>query len=598
MKHKRIFQTIIEYSRPQIPRIFGSAVITAIVILVGDFIGPLSMARILELLQAGNSSMSDYWPHIIFFAITQIVSLIGWRLVNVLIWRGESIIKRDAYVHVFDKLIAHSVKFHADHFGGSLVSQANKFTSAIESFWDTIVFSVVQLLVSFASAIIILGFKFWPYAVVLAFTIILFIVATIIFSRKMPENNINETKATNKISGHLSDVVTNILTLKAYSGEAREKEVARDRAENWYQASMKVMTDVNRMMLVSSVITNAIRIASIVIAVIAQQRGLISLGTILLMVTYTGTITARLHEVRQIIRNYNHIIGDATEMVKILDEPIEVQDRSKESLEVTKGEIEFKDVVFSHNKKLKLFENFNLKIEPGQKVGLVGQSGSGKSSLASLMMRFYDIDSGEILIDGTNIANVTQASLRQSMAYVPQEPMMFHRSVSDNIAFGKTSASLAEIKTAAKQACADDFINKLPDKYNTMVGERGTKLSGGQRQRIAIARAIIKDAPILVLDEATSALDSESEKLIQDAMDELMIGRTSLVVAHRLSTIAKLDRIIVLDNGKIVEDGSHEELLKQNGEYTKLWARQSGGFLTTDANEHDEHISETAPDTV
>ena len=201
-------------------------------------------------------------------------------------------------------------------------------------------------------------------------------------------------------------------------------------------------------------------------------------------------------------------------------------------------------------------------------------------------MRFYDVNSGAILIDGTDISKVSQSSLRQTIAYVPQEPMMFHRTIADNIAFGDPNSSLAEIKNAAKQACADEFIEKLPKQYATLVGERGTKLSGGQRQRVAIARAIIKDAPILVLDEATSALDSESERLIQDAMDELMIGRTSVVVAHRLSTIAKLDRIIVLEDGAIVEDGTHQELVKLKGKYAKLWQQQSGGFLReTEAEE-------------
>jgi ATP-binding cassette subfamily B protein len=226
-----------------------------------------------------------------------------------------------------------------------------------------------------------------------------------------------------------------------------------------------------------------------------------------------------------------------------------------------------------------LFSDFNLLVPQGQRLGLVGQSGSGKTTLTKLILRFADITNGSITIDGTDINDVTQESLRKNIAYVPQEPMLFHRSLRDNIAYGKINATDAEIREAATQANALKFIEKQARGFDTLVGERGVKLSGGQRQRIAIARAILKDAPILILDEATSALDSESEKLIQDALQKLMKGRTSIVIAHRLSTIAKLDRIVVLDDGKIVEDGSHSQLLKQNGIYANLWSHQSGGFI-------------------
>ena len=240
-----------------------------------------------------------------------------------------------------------------------------------------------------------------------------------------------------------------------------------------------------------------------------------------------------------------------------------------------------KDVSFAHDNGNgeHVFDNFNLTIASGQRVGLVGHSGSGKTTLTRLLLRFSDIYEGMITIDGQDIAMVTQRSLRDSIAYVPQEPLLFHRSLRENIAYGKPDASEEEIRRAARQANALQFIESLPDGFDTMVGERGIKLSGGQRQRIAIARAILKDAPILVLDEATSALDSESEKLIQESLTELMKGRTSIVIAHRLSTIAKLDRIVVLDKGRVIEDGTHSELTKKGGVYSMLWSHQSGGFI-------------------
>jgi ATP-binding cassette, subfamily B, bacterial len=251
-------------------------------------------------------------------------------------------------------------------------------------------------------------------------------------------------------------------------------------------------------------------------------------------------------------------------------------------LRVVRGDIALQNVSFAYHDASnndKIFNNLELFIPAGQKVGLVGPSGGGKSTLTRLLLRFDDIDNGSVAIDGQDIRQVTQASLRRSISYVPQEPLLFHRSILDNIAYGKPNATLEEVRRAASLAYADDFISSLPQGYDTIVGERGVKLSGGQRQRVAIARAILKDAPILVLDEATSALDSESEVYIQKALEELMKGRTTIVIAHRLSTIQKMDRILVLENGRIAEDGKHDKLLTQKGLYAKLWTHQSGGFI-------------------
>jgi ATP-binding cassette, subfamily B, bacterial len=268
-------------------------------------------------------------------------------------------------------------------------------------------------------------------------------------------------------------------------------------------------------------------------------------------------------------------------MIRVLQLTPEIKDPAEpEVAHMDRGAIMFNKVAFSHDgDNDPLFEDFSLTIKPGEKVGLVGHSGSGKTTFTRLLLRFSDIQGGEILIDGQNIAHVTQDDLRRAIAYVPQEPLLFHRSIKENIAYGQPEATIASIKAVAKLAHAGEFIDKLPDGYNTLVGERGVKLSGGQRQRVAIARAMLKNAPILLLDEATSALDSESEVLIQDALWKLMEGRTAIVIAHRLSTIQKMDRIVVLDDGKIVEQGSHKELLQAKGSYAKLWAHQSGGFI-------------------
>jgi ATP-binding cassette subfamily B protein len=282
-------------------------------------------------------------------------------------------------------------------------------------------------------------------------------------------------------------------------------------------------------------------------------------------------------------RTLEQSLSDAEELTEILDTPIDVTDPpNPERVRISKGEIHFDDVSFTHADSKEedvLFHGFTLRIRPGEKIGLVGQSGSGKTTLTKLLLRFSDIDGGAISIDGQDITHIKQEDLRAHIAYVPQEPALFHRSLAENIAYGKPGADKDEILEAARKAHADEFIQKLPNGYDTTVGERGVKLSGGQRQRIAIARAILKDAPILVLDEATSALDSESEKLIQDALKRFMKGRTTLVIAHRLSTIQNMDRIVVLHDGRIMEQGSHEELLARNGAYAELWRHQTGGFL-------------------
>ena len=391
-----------------------------------------------------------------------------------------------------------------------------------------------------------------------------------------------EAKASNKLNGQLADVISNILAVKSSGAETTEQKFFAKTVSSWRNSSLDVMRGFLKVSTVYSSINMVIKIGAIAFAVYAAQNNLVSVASVYLIITYTGSVAHELWNMNGIMRNYNRIIGNANDMVEILQTPTTLIDKSDSKLKVTSGEISMDKITFTHDEGQgdTLFHDFSLAIKPGEKIGLVGASGSGKTTLTKLLLRFADIDSGKITIDGQDISEVTQASLRAKIAYVPQEPLLFHRSVRENIAYGRPDATDAEIEEAAKKAGAYDFIIGLKDGFDTMVGERGIKLSGGQRQRVAIARAILKDAPILVLDEATSALDSESEALIQKSLETLMENRTSIVIAHRLSTIAKLDRIIVLKNGKIVEDGSHDELInKKRGVYAKLWARQSGGFI-------------------
>lgn len=318
-----------------------------------------------------------------------------------------------------------------------------------------------------------------------------------------------------------------------------------------------------------------------------------TIGDFVLIQSYLMTVFDRLVMINHQLRRVYDAFADAGAMAYILELPHQIADKKKaKALQVTEGAIAFSDVEFHFHADRPILQHFNLAIRAGERVALVGPSGAGKSTITKLLLRFHDVNSGEVLIDGQNIAHVKQDSLREAVSYVPQEPVLFHRTLMENIRYGRRDATDEEVIAAAKQAHCHEFISKLPLGYDTYVGERGVKLSGGERQRVAIARALLKGAPILLLDEATSSLDSESEALIQDALSVLMKGKTVIVIAHRLSTILSMDRIIVIEGGQVVAEGTHQELLSQGGLYQKLWNIQAGGFLVDEDEQEDEEPSE------
>ena len=581
---KEIFRLFWKTSVPYKHRRNLAIFFAMLTLVVTIFVGPLIIAQLLSIIQHNQLHDSkNLWTLIALYGASELwSSVIGWRLVLYLAWTFETAMQRDLYAQCFSKLTNQTLFFHSNKFGGSLVSQTNKLVGAVESFWDTIIWSVLPLIVSLVGSIIVLSTLLWQYALFLLILSIVFSIVVYYGSKPMAKLTKKEAKASNKLNGQLADVISNVLAVKSSGAEATEQKFFAKTVSSWRNSSLDVMHGFLKVSTIYSSINMVIKIGAIAFAVYAAQNDLVSVASVYLIITYTGSVAHELWNMNGIMRNYNRIIGNANDMVEILQTPTTLIDKSSSKLEVTSGEISMDKIAFTHDEGQgdTLFHDFSLDIKPGEKIGLVGASGSGKTTLTKLLLRFADIDSGKITIDGQDISEVTQASLRAKIAYVPQEPLLFHRSVRENIAYGRPDATDAEIEEAAKKAGAYDFIVGLKDGFDTMVGERGIKLSGGQRQRVAIARAILKDAPILVLDEATSALDSESEALIQKSLETLMENRTSIVIAHRLSTIAKLDRIIVLKDGKIVEDGSHDELInKKRGVYAKLWARQSGGFI-------------------
>ena len=563
-------------------RLAVALVMPVLTVLSAAFLGPLLIAELLDRIQSGAVTLENTTGLILAYAATQVFGhVIGWRITLYAMWTGVLRGMRQLYQRVFDHLTEQSMSFHADRFSGALVSQTNKLTSAYELAGDTLVWQVIPVVTTVVAAVVILSFVLWPYAVFLALMCLLFAAAVLASRPKLERLNVAEAQASTRMTGYLSDVMTNISAVKAHGAEAAERSGARGISDRWVDADLQVMRAFLGYSTVFSSVMALTNIGAVVAAVLAAQESVIDIPGIYLAVTYTVVVTQNLWQINQIMRSYNKILGDSHDMVEILASPPAVADRSGEPLRPGPGAVRFDSIRFAHEERSgqPLFDGFDLAIKPGESIGLVGHSGSGKTTLTRLLLRFSDVTGGAVLIDGQDVRDVSQVSLRQAIAYVPQEPLLFHRSLRDNIAYGNPDASDEELRRCAAKAQALEFIEALPDGFDTLVGERGVKLSGGQRQRIAIARAILKDAPILVLDEATSALDSESEAQIQAALVEAMAGRTTIVIAHRLSTVARMDRIVVMAAGRVVEEGAPADLLQAGGAYAALWRRQSGGFM-------------------
>jgi ATP-binding cassette subfamily B protein len=417
---------------------------------------------------------------------------------------------------------------------------------------------------------------------VLLIWLILICIVVVLAVNRMPMRRAAVAKESEQV-GELADAITNSITVKTFAAEHKEIDryaaINKNRGEYFLRSWHRAVRNAWLM----EALCIGLQLLVFIGGILAVQHGNLSIAAFLLFQVYSFRIIESVRRSGFIARNLEVVSGDAQEMAELLEQPPLVQDKpGAEPSRIKDGAVGFEAVNFQYedaDQHQVLFKDFSLSVKAGEKVGLVGPSGGGKTTITRLLLRFMDIQDGSIKIDGQDIRDIKQQDLRRAIAYVPQDPLLFHRSIKDNIKYGKPDASDDEVVAVAKKAYAHDFIKDLPQGYDTLVGERGVKLSGGQRQRVAIARAMLTNAPILILDEATSALDSESEKLIQKALWELMKDKTALVIAHRLSTIRHLDRIIVLDEGRVIEQGTHQALLQEKGLYARLWSHQSGGFI-------------------
>lgn len=547
-------------------------------------ITPLYFKRLFDLLsgtQARDILVVQLMQVLIIIAIIEFFGWIFYRFAMFFASHFEVSIMADLSDFCFKYLHKHSFAYFNNNFVGSLVKKVNRFSRSFEDITDRIFFDVVQLVVSIFIILFVLTKRNLSLGLGMAVWITVFFIVNLVFTKFKLKYDLLRSEADTKATGLLADSITNNVNVKLFGGYVREVksfgkaigEVKRLRQLSWnfgniYEAAQGFLTLV-------------LEIGVFYLAIKLWNVGKLTIGDFVLLQSYIFIVIHRTWDFGRVIRNIYEDLAEAEEMTVVLSEPHEITDiKNAAGLKVPTGKIEFKDVDFYYHETRAILQNFNLTVTPKEKVALVGPSGAGKTTIVKLLLRMYDVSAGQILIDGQNISRITQESLWRNVSMVPQDPILFHRTLLENIRYGKPSATNEEIIQAAKLSHCHEFIKDLPDGYDTYVGERGVKLSGGERQRVAIARAILHNAPILIMDEATSSLDSESEKLIQDALNILIKGKTVFVVAHRLSTIMKMDRIIVIKDGKIAEQGAHQDLLKKNnGLYRKLWEVQAGGFI-------------------
>jgi ATP-binding cassette, subfamily B, bacterial len=556
--------------------IIGASIINVII--------PLYFKKFFDELASGhliNTIVKSLISILIMIAILRLVQWAFWRIATFTSSFFQSKVMADVTNFCFAFLHRHSFGFFNDNFVGSLVKKVKWFGRSFEMISDRLLWNLVPLVVNIGVIIIVLWKRNIWLALGVVVWVLIFLLINGFFVRYKLQYDIKRSQVETESTGFLSDSVTNHSTVKLFGGYHREiggfsaisERLRRLRKFTWDLGSF--------FEAVQGFLTTVLEVAIFYFAIGLWKKGALTIGDFVLIQVYLINIFERIWDFGKIIRQIYESLADADEMTEILETPLEVQDSpTAKELVVSQGQIQFNKVDFCYRRTRQIFKGFNLTIKPHERVAIVGSSGAGKTTLVKMLLRMHDVAAGTIIIDNQDISHVTQESLRRNISLVPQDPILFHRSLAENIRYGRPQASDEEVRRSATMAHCHEFIGRLPEGYNTFVGERGIKLSSGERQRVAIARAILYNAPILVLDEATASLDSESERLIQEALENLMAGKTVIAIAHRLSTIKKMDRIIVIESGKIIEEGSHTVLVeRQAGAYQHLWGLQAGGFI-------------------
>jgi len=579
------------YSRPVMPWLIAMSVLTAILsaseVAFFGFMGSL-----VDWL--GTADRATFWAEnggrlmllgVVVILVFPVLALVQSLIVHQTIFGNYPMLVR-WLGHRY--LLRQSLKFFQDEFAGRVSQKLMQTALAIRETVMKMMDVFVYVGVYFTGALVLIGQSDLRLIAPLVVWAGAYAVLLWYFVPRLRDVAMSQADARALMTGRIVDTYTNIQTIKLFAHTQREQDYAREAMTDFLGTVHRQMRLVTGLTFCLQTANTTLLVGMAGVAIYAWLNASITLGAIAIAIALVMRIRAMSHWILWEVAGLFENLGTVQDGINTLAQPLAIVDRpGAEELTVPRGEIRFEQVGFHYGRARRVIENLSLTIRPGEKVGLIGRSGAGKSTLVNLLLRFYDLESGRILIDGQDIAEITQESLRRNIGMVTQDTSLLHRSIRDNIRYGAPGASEDRIVAAARRAHAHEFIAGLADKhdrsgYDAHVGERGVKLSGGQRQRIAIARVLLKNAPILVLDEATSALDSEVEAAIQEQLHELMRGKTVIAIAHRLSTIAALDRLVVMDDGRIVEEGTHRELLEQGGIYASLWQRQSGGFLGVD----------------
>lgn len=566
------------------PWLLSVTILGTVGVEIGGLIGPLYLREFVNILSTGIQNAGVVQILIVTLGIYTAIQLAVWlsrRVNDFSLMTIEIRAMRDLYNEAFEKLMRHSHEFFISNFTGTLTRRATRYARAFEQIWDNIIYNFLPAIIFAIGAIGILSLHNLTLGLLLLAWTISFVSLQFYMAQRLQPLRLATSEADSALTGSISDAVLNHPAVTIFGTLSFEKARFGEGVMHWAKTATRSWSANLSLNALQGFLSILIEVGLLYVAIFYWQKNMLTIGDFVLIQIYVLGLMDRVWSLGRNMRNLYQAFSDATEMLDIIEQPLDIQDApNARPLIVKEGAIRFDRVDFAYHDGQDVLADCSLSIAPHEKVAVVGPSGAGKSTITKLLLRLYDVTGGTITIDGQDIAKTTQESVRRAIAFVPQDPSLFHRSLRDNIRYGRPDATDEEVREAAHQAHCLEFIERYPEGFDTLVGERGVKLSGGERQRIAIARAILKDAPILVLDEATSSLDSESEALIQDALKKLMEGKTVIAIAHRLSTIMHMDRIIVMEDGKIVLSGTHEELLaKESNLYKKLWEIQAGGFI-------------------